>query len=125
MFKKLHIKIKEAESDRVVLQVIEQSHRGGDFGKDFPNGNLFYSSLMDNMVLGSSSCPAWDDTSSTRVLFVRGSDTAMDDRDIIMTVSDFQSVLPMILEYNQYYNKNKLVAEDVVTGLSKWENLNA
>lgn len=120
MFKKLHVRIYCVAENDIGLQITEQSHRGDEFSNDARlsyTPGYKYISHEKKICLVSCEVPDWDGYN----LFVRGDSIDEDDRVLSIPFRYVDKVLSIILEYNQYYNKNKLFLRDVVENIAIWE----
>ena len=104
MENKRHIELAavKVEGDQVTFRIAEQTHRGDEFCK---NGYKFKSSC--GVMLNSLSSPEYN--CGCTILFVRGVNTYLDDKEITVSLFNFARIMEAVTEYNdtegQVYEK--------------------
>ena len=101
-------------STSVKFMIIEQSHRSSSFGKDgtpeFICRSLSYAMASRGAMQVSNDC-----------FFVLGSDRSADQRILETSRSFFNAkVVPIVMEYNVFFNKNVRVSPDPVVNFNGW-----
>jgi hypothetical protein len=88
------------------LKIVDQSHRVHEFT---PNGHRFHCETpgVDLFDLASSSCPEGYRSGFSNIMYVRGSNTLMDNHIIRSSSRPYViRALKAIIKYNEAYNYN-------------------
>lgn len=96
MEKKRHLELAvvKVEGDQVTFRIAEQTHRGDEFCE---NGEKFKSRC--GVILNSQSSP--DLNRDRTILFVRGIDSCMDDKEMTVSLFNFARIMEAVTEYNE------------------------
>lgn len=94
---------KTTEEEQFTWWVEEQTHRNGKFGEN--GAHTFKAS--NGITLTSCSCPEWSSGRawSPNTLFVRGSQTEMDDLKCTISAEDLEKVVEAVREYNEHFRE--------------------